>query len=70
MGLRLIFYSAFEDPIAEYQLVADSVRNLIAEVQRSLKLGVNLGCSFSGGFPIDVFSFVFNSLPTNDTYVS
>ena len=29
------------------------------EVQRSLKLGVNLCCSFTVGFRIDVFNFLF-----------
>jgi len=56
---NIIFYSAFEDPFPDYRLVADSVSNLVAEVQRSLKLGVNLCCSFSLGFRIDVFNFLF-----------
>ena len=51
--------SAFEDPCPAYRLVADSVSNFIAEVHRSLKLGVNTNCSFSIGFRIDVFDFLF-----------
>ena len=58
--LCCIFHSAFEAPDPSYRLVADSVSNLVAEVHRSLKLGVNLNCSFSVAFRVDVFNFLFN----------
>ena len=58
--LCCIFHSAFEAPNLSYRLVADSVSNLVAEVHRSLKLGVNLNCSFSVAFRVDVFNFLFN----------
>jgi len=42
------FCRAFEDPSPAYRLVADSVRNFFTEVH-----------SFSIGFRIDVFDFLF-----------
>ena len=54
-----IFCSGFEDPCPDYRLVADGVSDLAAEVQKSLKLGVNLGCRFSLRFRTDVFNFLF-----------
>ena len=39
--------------------MADGVSDLAAEVQKSLKLGVNLGCRFSLRFRTDVFNFLF-----------
>lgn len=58
--MHFILHSAFEDPCPSYRLVADSVSNFIAEVHRSLKLGVNINCRFSVDFRIDVFNFLFN----------
>ena len=50
----------FEAPNPSYRLVADSVSNFVAEVHNeSLKLGVNLNCSFSVAFRVDVFNFLF-----------
>ena len=59
MILYYLSYSTFEDPCPPYRLVADSVSNFVAEIHRSLKLGVNLNCSFSVGFRTDVFNFLF-----------
>ena len=55
----VIFHSAFEAPDPPYRLIADSVSNFVAEVH-SLKLGVNLNCSFSVDFRVDVFNFLFS----------
>jgi len=40
-------------------VVADNVSNLIVQVQKSLKSGVNLHCMFSVDFRVDVFNFLF-----------
>jgi len=48
MNCNVPFCRAFEDPSPAYRLVADSVRNFFAEVH-----------SFSIGFRIDVFDFLF-----------
>ena len=58
MILYYLSYSTFEDLCPPYRLVADSVSNFVAEIHRSLKLGVNLNCSFSVGFRTDVFNFL------------
>ena len=57
--LYLVICSGFEAPCPEYRLVADNFSNFIAEVHRSLKLGVNVNCSFSVAFRTDVFNFLF-----------
>ena len=43
--LYFVICSGFEAPSPEYQLVADNISNFIAEVHRSLKLGVYVHCS-------------------------
>jgi len=40
-------------------VVADNVSNLIVQVQKCLKSGVNLHCMFSVDFRVDVFYFLF-----------
>ena len=57
--LYFVICSGFEAPCPEYRLVADNFSNFIAEVHRSLKLGVNVNCSFSVAFTTDVFNFLF-----------
>ena len=39
---------SFREPKPDYRAVADDVSTFVAEVARSLKLGVNRSCSFSG----------------------
>lgn len=57
--LYFVLCSNFEAPCPEYRLVADNISSFISEVHRSLKLGVNVNCSFSVAFRIDVFNFLF-----------
>ena len=40
-------------------MIADNVSNLVLQVQRSLKLGVNLNCMFTVECRVDVFNFLF-----------